>query len=43
MYNIIFARNELLFDEVKTAVLLDIFWKLLDFNPEGDDQEIKIN
>jgi hypothetical protein len=30
----IFAKNELMFDDIKVAVLLDIFWKLLEFNPE---------
>ena len=31
MFNIIFAKNELMFDEFKTAVLLEIFWQLLEF------------
>ena len=34
LYNIIFAKNELQFDEFKIAALCDIFWKLLEFNPE---------
>ena len=34
MYNIIFAKNELMFDDFKVAVVLDIFWKLLEFNPD---------
>jgi hypothetical protein len=29
----IFAKNELIFDEFKVAVVLDIFWKLLEFDP----------
>ena len=32
-YNMIFAKNEMMFDEFKTAVVLDIFWKLLEFDP----------
>ena len=34
LYNIIFAKNDLQFDEFKIAALCDIFWKLLEFNPE---------
>jgi hypothetical protein len=33
-YNMIFAKNELMFDDLKVAVILDIFWKLLEFDPE---------
>jgi len=29
----IFAKNEMMFDEFKAAVVLDIFWKLLEFDP----------
>ena len=32
MYNIIFAKNELMFDEIKVAMFCDIFWKLLEFS-----------
>jgi hypothetical protein len=32
-YNMIFAKNEMMFDEFKVAVVLDIFWKLLEFDP----------
>lgn len=42
LYNLIFAKNELLFDNFKTAVLLDLFWKLLEFSvddPVADDEE----
>jgi len=38
----IFAKNELMFDEIRVAVLLDIFWKLLEFNPDDDDTHIQI-
>lgn len=34
MYNMIYAKNELMFDDFKISVVLDIFWKLLEFNPE---------
>ena len=30
----IYAKNELMFDDFKISVVLDIFWKLLEFNPE---------
>ena len=43
MYNIIFAKNELMFDDIRVAMLLDIFWRLLEFNPEDDsDTHIQI-
>jgi hypothetical protein len=29
----IFAKNELIFDEFKVAVVLEIFWRLLEFDP----------
>ena len=35
LYNLIFAKNELLYNDHKCAVLLDLFWKLLEINPEG--------
>lgn len=40
-YNMIFARNELMFDEFKIAVVLDIFWKLLEFDP-NDKSSINV-
>ena len=36
-YNMIFAKNELMFDDLKVSVVLDIFWKLLEFNPDEVD------
>ena len=41
MYNIIFAKNELMFDDIRVSMFLDIFWKLLEFNPE-DESELHI-
>jgi len=41
LYNMIFATNELMFDEVKTAVILDIFWRLLEFDPEDGEEGTK--
>ena len=35
----IYAKNELLFDNIKTSVLLNLFWKLLEFNPDGPQTE----
>ena len=43
MYNIIFARNELLFDDFKIAIVLDIFWKLLEFNPDDSSAKKSLN
>jgi hypothetical protein len=34
MYNMIFAKNELMYDDIKASVLLDILWRLLEFEPE---------
>ena len=34
MYNMIFAKNEMMYDDIKTSVLLDILWRLLEFEPE---------
>ena len=33
-YNLIFAKNEMMLDEFKVAVVLDLFWRLLEFDPE---------
>lgn len=41
MYNIIFAKNEMMFDDFKIAVVLDIFWKLLEFDPDDTAQKKK--
>ena len=35
LYNIIYAKNELMFDDVRVAMFLDIFWKLLEFDPDA--------
>ena len=43
MYNIIFAKNELMFDDFKIAVVLDIFWKLLEFDPDDSADKKKDN
>lgn len=37
----IFAKNELMFDDIKVAALLDIFWKLLEFNPDAEVKDEK--
>ena len=42
LYNIIFAKNELMFDEYKVAMVCDLFWKLLEFDPEDDAKEINV-
>ena len=36
LYNLIFAKNELMFDDIKTAMLCDLLWKLLEFDPEAE-------
>ena len=38
MYNIVFAKTELMFDEFKISVVLDIFWKILEFDPDGEER-----
>jgi hypothetical protein len=34
LYNLLFAKNEILLDNVKTASLLHMFWKLLELRIE---------
>ena len=36
LYNIIFAKNEMIFDDFKVAMFCDIFFKLLEFDPDDD-------
>eukprot|EP00347_Sterkiella_histriomuscorum_P011400 403372601 len=38
LYNLIYAKNELLLSNYKCAVLLDKFWQLLEFNPDGNQK-----
>ncbi len=33
LYNLVFAKNELLLDDYKSAMLVNLFWRLLEFNP----------
>ena len=33
----IFAKNELMFDNYKTAVIVQLFWNLLEFNPDAEE------
>ena len=35
LYNLIFAKNELLVNSYKASMILNLFWKLLEFNPDG--------
>jgi hypothetical protein len=39
-FNLIFAKNEMMFDDIKTALVLQLFWKLLEFDPESSDDKI---
>ena len=44
----IFAKNELMFDNYKTAVIVQLFWNLLEFNPDEevakkDNEEEELN
>ena len=39
LYNIVFAKNELMYDEFKVAVIVDIFWRLLEFDPEDPNEK----
>jgi len=34
LYNLVFAKNELQFDDYKAAILVNLFWRLLEFNPD---------
>mmetsp|Transcript_27175 Transcript_27175/g.26232 ORF Transcript_27175/g.26232 Transcript_27175/m.26232 type:complete len:90 (+) Transcript_27175:229-498(+) len=34
LHNLIFAKNELLYNDLKSALLLQIFWNLLEFDPD---------
>ena len=34
LYNMTFCKNELMLDDVKTAAVMDIMWKLLEFDPD---------
>jgi len=36
LYNIIHAKNELIFDEFKVAMFCDLFFKLLEFDPDDE-------
>ena len=38
LYNLIFCKNELMLDDYKVAVVMDILWKLLEFSPDGNDK-----
>ena len=35
LYNIVFCKNELMLDDYKVAVVLNIMWKLLEFDPDS--------
>jgi len=35
LYNIIYAKNELMYDDIRVSMFLDIFWKLLEFDPDA--------
>lgn len=39
-YNMIFAKNELLYDNIKAAMFVDIFWRLLEFDPDSKDDDL---
>ncbi|TNV84677.1 hypothetical protein FGO68_gene7054 [Halteria grandinella] len=34
LYNLVFAKNELIFDDYKASLLLHLSWNLLEFNPD---------
>jgi len=40
-FNLIFAKNELMFDDIKTALVLQLFWNLLEFDPLDDKKQDK--
>ncbi len=37
LYNLTFAKNELNLDDYRSAILLNLCWKLLEFNPDGPE------
>ena len=39
VYNLIFAKNELMLDDHKASIVLNLFWRLLEFNAEPPAQE----
>ena len=34
LYNLVFVKNQLLFDDYKAALFLHLCWQLLEFNPD---------
>ena len=38
LYNLLFCRNELQLNCTKTAVILNLFWQLLEFNADARAQ-----
>ena len=40
-FNLIFAKNEMMFDDIKTALVLQLFWNLIEFDPLDDKKEDK--
>ena len=39
MYNLIFAKNQMCYDEIKVAMLCHLLWKLLEFDPEEENKD----
>jgi len=39
IYNLLFAKNELLLEDEPTSYLLEVFWKLLGISNQGDKIE----
>lgn len=38
LYNLVFAKNTLLYDDYKSAIVLNVFWRLLEFNVADTNQ-----
>jgi len=42
-YNLEFCKNELFLNDRQTANILDMFWQLLEFNPDSDPATLANN
>lgn len=39
LYNLVFAKNELIYDDYKASLLLHLCWQLLEFNPDSPSND----
>ena len=43
IYNLLFAKNELLMDDEKASYFMDVFWKLLGIKDDWTKEEDQIS